>query len=584
MTWDYAYTPRIWPSVLVALLLSGLSVYTWRRRTVRSATVFGTGCLLAALWVGGSALEEAAADAAAKVFWLKFQGVWQLPTTTAMTCFVLEYVWPGRWLTTRNLALLSVPPVLSAVLMLTNRWHHLMWLGFAFDGTLVPLRGAGAWASIAYSYGVSLINVLAFALLFLHSPEHRWPVAIILTGQVTMRVVYALDAFGVMQSRVPVGTLVTGVMFLIYGVALFGFGWLDPVPLARRTLINQMHDGVLVLDVHGRVASLNPAAKKMLGAISEDAVGRSIRDLLPMGEELDRGADALESGGTEFALGNRSETRYYTLDVSYLTDWRRLRVGQLLLIRDVTVQKQIQAQSVKQERVLAMLKERERLSRELHDSLGQVFAFIDIQGQTVRRLIGRGDISAADRYLGRLIDAAREANTDIRESIHGLRLTSCGEDLFETLDRYLTRFERNSGIKTKLERLPSIPKDAFEPLVEVELLRILQEALTNVRKHAKASCVEVSFCAADGWARITVTDNGEGFDLYGRSDLPGEHIGLRVMHERAAEVGGRLDIHSRPGQGSEITVQVPMRVLLEGAGVRTGDDEDGEQDPLDDYS
>lgn len=565
MTWDYAYTPRILPSVLVAFLLSVLSIYAWRRRMVPSAPVFGAGCLLAALWVAGSALEEVATDHLAKVFWHKFQGMWQLPNITAMTCFVLEYVWPGRWLTTRNLALLSVAPVLSALLILTNQWHHLMWLGFTFDGTLVPLRGVGTWAGIAYSYGLSLINVLAFALLFRHSPEHRWPVAIILTGQVTVRVVHGLDALGVIQSRIPVGTLVTGVMFLMYGVALFGFGWFDPVPLARRTLINQMHDGVLVLDGDGRVASLNPAAKKMLGTTSDGAVGRSVRDLLPVDEEVDRGAATAESGGTEFTLGDGSETRYYALNVSYLTDWRGLQVGQLLLIRDVTGQKQVQAQSVKQERALAMLQERERLSRELHDSLGQVFAFIDIQGQTVRRLMGRGDISAADGYLERLIAAAREADIDIRESIHGLRLARCEEGLLEALDGYLARFEQNSGIKTCLERLDSISEDAFEPLVEVELLRIVQEALTNVRKHARASCVTLNFSVKDGWARITVTDDGQGFDVYARADQPGQHIGLRVMRERAAEVGGRLDVHSRSGHGAEVVVQVPMRRASEGS-------------------
>jgi len=103
----------------------------------------------------------------------------------------------------------------------------------------------------------------------------------------------------------------------------------------------------------------------------------------------------------------------------------------------------------------------------------------------------------------------------------------------------------------------------FEPLVEVQLLRILQEALTNVRKHANAHCVRIAFGSEDGWASVTIQDDGRGFDTKVSSTGIEEHIGLRVMRERAEEIGGNLNLKSAQGQGTEIVVRVPVKKALE---------------------
>ncbi len=99
----------------------------------------------------------------------------------------------------------------------------------------------------------------------------------------------------------------------------------------------------------------------------------------------------------------------------------------------------------------------------------------------------------------------------------------------------------------------------FEPLVEVQLLRILQEALTNVRKHADAKCVEIMFANENHSAQVTIRDDGHGFDSQRRVKVLDEHVGLRVMRERAEEVGGSLSLHSQPGYGTKLVVNLPVR-------------------------
>jgi signal transduction histidine kinase len=244
---------------------------------------------------------------------------------------------------------------------------------------------------------------------------------------------------------------------------------------------------------------------------------------------------------------------------SLLNDFRGLQVGRLLRLRDVTEQKRTQAQILEQQRALSMLHEREQLARELHDNLGQVFAFVNLQGQTIHRLLSRGDLSTADEYVSRLLEVAREADVDIRESIIGLRATISENGLLPTLTQYLARYEKNYGIQTQLEGSELFIDGAFEPLVEVQLVRILQEALTNVCKHANARCVRIAFALEDGWARVSVHDDGRGFDPEASFAGMEEHVGLRVMRERAEEVGGSLSLQSASGHGTELIVRVPVK-------------------------
>jgi PAS domain S-box-containing protein len=557
MNGQYAYTPQIWPSVGTVLLLIVLAVYAWRHRSVPGALPFTFALLFGALWAAGYVLEYLAVDPAAKITWVKFQMAWQLPSATAVAFFLLEYAWPGRWLTRRNLALLSIVPVLVILLILTDHLHHLVWHGFVLNKTVTPLLGPIGWITIVYGYSLTIVNFIVFGWLFVRSPQHRWAVVLIVISQIFFRAVYLLDKTRTLQSTLPLVVIGMAFVCLMYTVALFRFHLLSPLPLARQRVIDQMREGMLVLDTEGQVVGLNLAGERIIGLSGRQVKGKPVREVLPAyPDELKMEANRIE---IEFSLPTDRGASDYRLVISRLNDWRGQEVGRLLLLRDVTEQKRAQAQILEQQRSLAILHEREQLARELHDSLGQVFAFVNMQGQTVRRLLSRGDVSTADEYVGRLLEAAREADVDIRESIMGLRAAISEHGLLPTLTQYLTRYEKNYGIQTRLEGSQPFTDGAFEPLVEVQLLRILQEALTNVRKHANARCVQIAFALEDGWARVTVQDDGRGFDPGASSAQMGEHVGLRVMRERAEEVGGSLSLRSASGQGTELVVRVPLK-------------------------
>jgi PAS domain S-box-containing protein len=564
----YVYTPAILPPLAGAIFVAVLGLYAWRRRSVPGALAFAIASLLAVLVLLAMVPEAAAVAASTKIAWYKVQVIWEIATATAMTCFVLEYTYPGRWLTRRNLTLLAFPPLLLVLLAIIDD-GGLMWRGLevAPDGAVVVHLAAVGVIMVAYAVGLILINAAALLWLFIRSSQHRWPVVLILLGMIASRGVLLLD---ITHSSWPIviDPLVVTILlpWTMYAIALFGFHILDPLPAARTIAIEQMQEGMVVTDARARVASLNPAAANMLSISVARARGKTMDELLPALPDLCARLKATASGqqgrvpnGTEISLGTGPHVRLYALNCSALEDFRGQLIGHVLLLRDVTKERRAQAQALEQQRTLSILHERERLARELHDSLAQVLAFVTLQGQGVRSLLSRGEIVEADGLVARLVEVAREADTDIRESILGLRVALAEGGLWSALATYLEQYEKRYRIHTELWRPETLGDGAFEPLVEVQLLRIIQEALTNARKHSRASSVCVTFAAQDGRAQVTVQDDGCGFAPAEVHDDSARGVGLRVMRERADEIGGALVVRSAPGEGTQVVVTVPLR-------------------------
>jgi DNA-binding NarL/FixJ family response regulator/anti-sigma regulatory factor (Ser/Thr protein kinase) len=172
-----------------------------------------------------------------------------------------------------------------------------------------------------------------------------------------------------------------------------------------------------------------------------------------------------------------------------------------------------------------------------------------------------------------LSDAVREANTDIRAWILGSRTTVSPEQgFFAALEHYLQQFGQTYGLPTTLSRPDDAADDLLAPAARMQLLRIIQEALSNARQHAQARSAQVVFTRTENHVQVVIADDGVGFGPHpGPPPNQGEgvsphpdweeagHFGLEIMHERAASVGGTLEVRSAPGQGTQVIVQLPRR-------------------------
>jgi signal transduction histidine kinase len=208
---------------------------------------------------------------------------------------------------------------------------------------------------------------------------------------------------------------------------------------------------------------------------------------------------------------------------------------------------------------LATVAERERLAREMHDGLAQALALIRMRLHSLEEALVRGDTVGGRAILGELRDVAARAAQEVRQAIFDLRvMVSRDLALVPTLTEYLHDFSLESGIRVDFGTDGG--EFEFAPDAELQLMRILQEALTNVRHHARAAGVSVRLERSGDAARLIVTDDGCGFDPARPAADGRPRFGLATMRERAEAAGGKFCLESQPGQGTTIEVTLPLRI------------------------
>ena len=207
-----------------------------------------------------------------------------------------------------------------------------------------------------------------------------------------------------------------------------------------------------------------------------------------------------------------------------------------------------------QVRRLAILEERDRLAREMHDSLGQVLGFVNLKTKVAEDLITRGRAPDAGEELAQMRSAVQDAYEEVRQAILSLRTTPHGQGLVSSLREYAGRLREQAGLDVRVESSDGLD---LPSAVEAQVIRIVQEALTNVRKHAGARSVMVRFARAGRDVLVTITDDGRGFDLAAVEAAKGMHFGLLTMRERAESIGGVLGVRSAPGQGTTVELRIP---------------------------
>jgi signal transduction histidine kinase len=207
---------------------------------------------------------------------------------------------------------------------------------------------------------------------------------------------------------------------------------------------------------------------------------------------------------------------------------------------------------------MGILEERERLASELHDNLAQDLAFLRIKLiDAERNLCGNASLGAK-QLLKELFPIVDEAYQNLREAIFGLRALASRNHvgLVAALADFLKDFSevRKIPVDLKVDH-PEVIR--FSSQVEIQLIRIIHEALTNIVKHAHATKAKITIENDNDTAAITIEDDGKGF-CEGKSPEPSLHFGLQTMKDRAESVGGGLSVCSSPGRGTRLTIQLPL--------------------------
>jgi two-component system nitrate/nitrite sensor histidine kinase NarX len=214
---------------------------------------------------------------------------------------------------------------------------------------------------------------------------------------------------------------------------------------------------------------------------------------------------------------------------------------------------------IAKEKEFAVSQERNLLAQGLHDSIAQGLNFLNLQVQMLEDSLRRNDVEEIKDIAPLLRAGVEESYEDVRELLLNFRTRLQDSNLESEMRNVVNKFQRQTGVHGEIQFAGS--GAPLAPEQQLQVLFILQEALSNVRKHAQASSVKVVVANERDFS-LTVTDDGAGFNLDRVHEKGDAHVGLRIMQERAERLSASFGIHSQPGAGTTITLQLPRQERL----------------------
>lgn len=341
------------------------------------------------------------------------------------------------------------------------------------------------------------------------------------------------------------------------------------------SIIESMSDSLIVVGPDAKIRSVNQTTCAMLEYREDELIGNDINVILPAGEPPFRPSD-LEKLIKEATVADQ-ETAYATrsgkripmhLSLSVLKNKDGKVEGAVCIAKDITERKQAEEILRKSERELHYLssrlltaqeRERKRLSRELHDELGQSLMVLKLKLRSIREGLPpdqdtlREECDEGFEYINEITESVRRLSRDLSPAIlEDLGLSAAIRWLAEA-------FSGHGRIECSLDMMEL--ENVFSQEEQIIIYRIIQECFTNIAKHAGATRVFLSIREEDGCALFKVEDNGRGFDVqaaFGK-DPAKRGLGLAALHERSRMLGGSVNISSRKGTGTRIIFSFPLQ-------------------------
>jgi len=593
------------PLVLSSVVSLCILGYAWGRR--RDSPAAGSLCAasaISALWTAAYAVDIGLQGGALKEFLVRFRlvcGMWLSAAWLGMVMRHAGYrVTPALWV------LVCALPAASLLALWPGDGNFRAWFlhgcrpgppGGAFP-TLACQAGQGVRVCFAYGFAAFLISTV----LILRSVRHARPLFRLQSLVLLLGISLPLAANGLVlqfgiapwqgcsEAYMPAPFLLVATsLFLAWAVLRYRFA--DLTPVAWERVMESIGTGVLVADHRDRVVDMNPAAERMLGAEAARVLGRPVEALQPLAFLREPPRPEQGPGGglrRELRLdGGVEPARVVEVSVTPLRDRRGKRLGRIAILHDVSERKEAErrlreagadlevrvreraaelgraneALRVSNESIRALsarlerIREEERtvVAREIHDELGQALTGLKMDLGWLRKHLPSvpPDLRARVESMEILADDTIRSVRRIASELRPLILDDLG--LAPAVEWLVRDFEKRTGIRCEL----ACPADAeIGGGAATGVFRILQEALTNVGRHAQARGVFVELRADRRRLALEVRDDGRGIS---EEEAAGQgSLGLLGMRERAALLGGRFRVSGTPGQGTAVTVEIPL--------------------------
>lgn len=353
MTWQYSNYAHV--MLFTATLALIIAAYAWRRQTNSVSTPFIFLSLAVAEWTFFRALQASIIEIPAKILWAKFAYIGIATTPLFWLIFIMQYSQQYRWLTRRHIIAASIIPFLTIIIAATNELHYLLWSRIT-PASDIPgdylIFNPGIWFAVIliYSYLLIFIGVLTLLRMIVRSPTiHRRQAIGLLFGAV---ISWSANIINLSESNPWPGLEITPLAVtlgcIIYAFILYRFQLLDLAPIARDVLIENMNDGVIVLNANNRIVDLNPAARRLISDGANPSQTSNIEEALNKRFDLVTRYKNVTTEARDTIGINETPPRYYDARISPLRDTNGQLTGRLIVLRDVSDLKQIEMEMLNQ--------------------------------------------------------------------------------------------------------------------------------------------------------------------------------------------------------------------------------------------
>jgi len=603
------YTLFVILAPLAALTSSVAVIYIWRHRAAPGALALMGALIAITGWLILNTLELVDPTEVGTLLWAKLEYLFFTSAPVAWLLFALQYTGRNKWLTPRRIALLFLVPLIVSFFALTNDGYHLVWKSYVFTpinnwlAMNVVAYGPGFWVHIIYSYSMVFVGAFIIVREYFQSwkpyrQQSVWSVVGAIVP-IVFNVVYVFRLIpGFRKDYSSVAYALSG---LAFSMAILRYQLFDLMPVARKTLVDEMSDGVLVVDQQNRMVDMNPAAQSALGLSAGEAIAHPAAQVLPFWQSLaDSLSDKTETQ-TEISMGQGQAQRYYDVRLSPLSDRRRRLTGRLVVLHDITARREM-------EEILRQANQELEARNEELDAFGHTVAH-DLKGP-LALIIGHAMLLAdkspvpeeqRDESIRSIAEIGVKMDSIIEELmlLAGLRKAQVEMQPLDVADIAAKVAHRLSRMIDQYQAVIDWPAASswpwalgYGPWIEEVWVNYLSNAikyggrpprvqmgaapLPNPPLLAREGGLPVAG-GGGGMVRFWVRDNGPGlspdeqarlfvpFERLGQVRVTGYGLGLSVARRIMEKMGGQVGVESGgvPGQGSAFFFTLPAAIKVE---------------------
>ena len=579
----FQYSPFVIPLLIAGSIAVGLVFYVSRLRSRPGATPLLFLSIATVIWTLGYALEIGGSDLLTKVFWGKVQYVGITGVPLAWMAYALQHADRGDWLTRRRLMLLLIIPVSTLFLAFTTERHGLIWKATFLDDSgqflaLNLIHGPVFWVYWIYLQILIFIGTVLIIQTLIQRPHlYRKQAAVLLVAGIIpwiSNAIYITDLTPFPQlDFTPFAFTLSAVAFT-WGISQFQL--VDLSPIAREVVMENMRDGVVVLDIENRIVDLNPAAEQLLGIPFGKVVGKGITEPLSVFPELLKRLRTLSPEQAKIVIRGGPDKKYYELHISPLKDHRKKINGRLVVIQDITEFVQARDRALEASRLKSQLLA--RVSHELRTPLGAILGFAELLQDG-----SYGELEEAQKaILAEIIESTYDLTTMVNELLDEAQFESRSiqlqiapfnlKELAHKIEMKMGVLAMNKNLTFHLNVDPHMPTCLLGD--EFRLRQILVNLIGNAIKFTSQGEVQVKFSFSDEnhWS-IEVSDTGMGipkkahlyiFEPFRQVDgsitreFGGAGLGLSIVKHLSDLMKGQISLKSDGEQGSTFTVLLPL--------------------------